>query len=185
MCSDIDIAYKNKFEHIRDNDSDRSLTWRGKRQDLTEQYGWAIPNHEALDVISDNGPIVSLGAGYGYWESLLHEMGVNVVALDIEPPDQSDQYLPVVEGTQDDLRNAYSDRTLLLVYPPPSHPMAYEALQASSCDTCVFVGEADSTITGGMDFHNELQSHWKMRHDISLPSWPNTDTRCRVFTRYM
>lgn len=52
---------------------------------------------------------------------------------------------------------SYSDRTLLLVYPPPSHPMGREALVASSADTCVFVGEYNATITGDGDFYAELE----------------------------
>lgn len=183
MDSGMDIEYKTQFEQIKNHDSERSQTWTGKRKPLTEKYGWAIPNHQALDAIASHGPLVSLGAGNGYWESLLEQMSVDTVALDYDPPPKEEQYTTVLQGTQKDVRRSYSDRTLLLVYPPPSSPMAREALAASSADTCVFVGEYQSSITGDPDFHHQLQSNWNIQNRIQLPSWNELNTQCIIFSR--
>ena len=56
------------------------------RQQLVRRYAYGIPTTEALDAVAAAAPsgIVEVGAGTGYWARLLHDRGVEVVAL--RPP---------------------------------------------------------------------------------------------------
>ena len=46
-------------------------------------FAWSVPSAAAIDAIVDLGlPVLSMGAGAGYWEWLLGERGVAVDAFD-------------------------------------------------------------------------------------------------------
>ena len=46
---------------------------------LRREYAWALPDERALRVLEAYAPLVEVGAGKGYWASLLHARGVDVV----------------------------------------------------------------------------------------------------------
>jgi hypothetical protein len=62
----------------------------GKRHDLCDQYSWAIPTPQALDFIHKHAPggIIEVGAGRGYWASLLQKAhgADSIIATDRMPP---------------------------------------------------------------------------------------------------
>jgi hypothetical protein len=53
---------------------------------MVKRYAWSIPDETALAVVAGRGPLVSIGAGTGYWEALLRSRGVTVHAYDERPP---------------------------------------------------------------------------------------------------
>ena len=128
-------------------------------------YGFAIPSDEALDAIERYSPdgVVELGAGTGYWASLLHRRGVDVVAFDLEPPPSpqnawfagSRPWHPVHRGDHDRVRE-HAGRTLLLVWPTKNEIWAAAALDAyreAGGQCVVFVGEGPGGRTGDATFH--------------------------------
>jgi len=48
-------------------------------------YAYAIPTHAALERISWYSPVLEIGAGTGYWASLLSKIGCDVIAYDRDP----------------------------------------------------------------------------------------------------
>ena len=50
--------------------------------ELAVRYSWAIPTQQAIDLIKNSlesgDRIVSMGAGTGYWESLMEGAGIDV-----------------------------------------------------------------------------------------------------------
>lgn len=72
------------------------------RTDLVAQYSWAIPSPDTLrwilETVGDRG-IVEMGAGTGYWASLLTLGGADVVAYDIAPPDQAENWYHSIHET--------------------------------------------------------------------------------------
>ncbi|TMW61532.1 hypothetical protein Poli38472_012723 [Pythium oligandrum] len=61
--------------------------WRNNCRDwCCHLYAYATPTPEALSVMAKYAPIVEVGAGTGYWSSLLQERGVEVQAFDVCPP---------------------------------------------------------------------------------------------------
>jgi hypothetical protein len=52
-------------------------------EELHRKYAWAIPDARALRIIKHFAPVVEMGAGTGYWCSLLRESGVDIVAYDL------------------------------------------------------------------------------------------------------
>ena len=56
---------------------------------LVDKYSWAIPNDQALNIISQFSPIVEIGSGKGYWASLLRKMGVDILCYDLHIPHET------------------------------------------------------------------------------------------------
>ncbi len=78
-----DDDYRGRFDRAVDHSFD--YTSFVVRMPLCREFAFAVPTDEALDAISELGPIVELGAGTGYWAYLLGKRGVDVVAYDWRP----------------------------------------------------------------------------------------------------
>lgn len=48
-------------------------------------YAYAVPTNEAICIITQLGSIVEIGAGTGFWASLMRKNGADLVAADIAP----------------------------------------------------------------------------------------------------
>lgn len=90
------------------------------RERLVKRYAWAVPTEEAVRVIASHGPVVEIGAGTGYWASLLRQVGTDVVAYDRSPHDNhwcvGTHSLVEVGGPEK--ASEHPDRTLFLCWPP-------------------------------------------------------------------
>uniref|UniRef100_A0A7S2TMA9 Uncharacterized protein n=1 Tax=Lotharella oceanica TaxID=641309 RepID=A0A7S2TMA9_9EUKA len=103
---------------------------------LRREYAWAVPTQEALDTIKEFSPngVVEIGAGTGYWASLLQQRGVNVIAYDKFPTHCSElnpyhwvgdrwmnavPFTLVLSGGPDSCSgHTCAARSLLLCFPP-------------------------------------------------------------------
>jgi hypothetical protein len=129
---------------------------------LRREYAWALPDERALRVLEAYAPLVEVGAGKGYWASLLHARGVDVQAFDAKPPPKT--YFNVQEGGPEVCEHL-SDRSLFLCYPDDAcradlddsdsskneeedpGSLALSCLRAYSGDAIIVVGE--SVCSGG------------------------------------
>ena len=130
------------------------------RRRLARRYAYGVPSEEALALIAAVSPqgVVELGAGTGYWARLLHERGVDVVAIDRWPPgsgenrfvDDDVQWFTVLTGDERSVAQ-HADRTLLLVWPTWNETWPADAVAnyyAAGGATLVFVGEGPGGLTG-------------------------------------
>lgn len=119
------------------------------RRALAEKYSYAIPNDEALEAIATFSPLIELGAGTGYWSWLLKQRGVDIIAYDIDPPEQqgsANRFHPmnpcwteVWRGDELVLQD-HPGRSLFLCWPPGQDPMASNALKSYQGDTFLYIG---------------------------------------------
>ncbi|EED94815.1 predicted protein [Thalassiosira pseudonana CCMP1335] len=100
---------------------------------LQRTFAFAIPSNATLKMIISHAPnIVEVGAGTGYWSSMLAAAGADVVAFDANPPvalDEGDEhnvyfgrlaYFPVQKGVASTVFDAsvtMEERALLIVWP--------------------------------------------------------------------
>eukprot|EP00294_Goniomonas_avonlea_P008586 CAMPEP_0114566260 /NCGR_PEP_ID=MMETSP0114-20121206/14785_1 /TAXON_ID=31324 /ORGANISM="Goniomonas sp, Strain m" /LENGTH=431 /DNA_ID=CAMNT_0001752635 /DNA_START=26 /DNA_END=1317 /DNA_ORIENTATION=+ len=131
---------------------------------LRSLYSWAVPTVEALEAISSFSPcgLIEVGAGTGYWASLLEERGVSVEAFDIAPPDGEEEngqhfvninihvseidslqyhgnsppFTTVQRGTPS-VASIWPERTLLLCW-PPREQLEEPATDGAHENTCGF-----------------------------------------------
>jgi hypothetical protein len=88
---------------------------------LCKKYAWAIPNEEAISIIVEYSPIIEMGAGAGYWASLIASLGGDIVAVDKKPISNNrycchaKYYHPVIIGDES-LLDDYLNRTLFICW---------------------------------------------------------------------
>lgn len=162
------LSLHHKFQSEMPNDMERVLDpdMSDERRcellnmvdmDVAEKYSWAIPDERALQIISEFGPIVEIGAGLGYWSKLLSDRGVDVIAYDICAPkpsafsttksnqkQKSKYWFDVRQGGPEVLKGE-TNRALLLCYPDDfeesEESLALKCLECYQGDTVIHVGE--------------------------------------------
>lgn len=184
-----------------------------KRSRLVKRYAWAVPNLPALTAIADlDCPVVEIGAGTGYWASLLAVLGVPIVAFD-EAPGRNQYcdhapYAPVYPGDHRVLEHfarwCHGDSHALLLCWPPMSPMAAECVEAFQGDTLIYIGEglggccaddrffqlvtgetlgAEDEQTGEWIDGAEVVTGWEESASLDIPTWPGVHDYLTVWRR--
>jgi hypothetical protein len=146
-----------------------------------------VPNERAIEVIVKHSPI--MGAGTGYWASLIAAAGGDVIAFDRHPPkvvrnpwfnSGVASYFPVARGGVP-RAGRYPDRTLLLCW-PPMDGMANRALRCYRGSTLIYVGE-NGGCTGDGAFHRRLEREWEEVKFVAIPQFPGIHDYVSVYRR--
>ena len=175
-----------------------------------ETYAWAIPSPEALRLVtrladSQSLGVVEMGAGKGYWASLLSAQGVEVAAYDLHVPEET--WHPVekvgsLEDVAEVVSSAGQNAVLMLCYPDDGEdpdvnaeaPMSYVALEVFDGEYVVHVGELLGVgqgyarpgcwgrTTSGMS-QAFLAEHFHCVASLELPSWPTSNDCISVWKR--
>lgn len=178
---------------------------------LCRKYSWSVPTEEAIQLLVRLSPLVEVGAGTGYWASLIRAAGGDIIAYDRDPPDMQAElqtenswhwdtgytFTKVERGTLEVL-DSHTDRTLLLCWPPFSKQikpeswaetkahlrecMGYQALRRWRGERVVYIGEW-RCCTAGWAFHDLLDRRWRKMVKLDLPHWPGIWDRLSVHER--
>ena len=151
---------------------------------LVNKYSWAIPDSRALRILSAFAPLIEIGCGLGYWGRLLHDRGIDIIAVDRLGP-RRDSWTYIVKGGPLLLRKPYlQGRTLFLCYPDEDGHLGSLCLQYFSGEYIIHVGEL--LITGthcgfpqrpwgrttSAEFQVELYEKFHCVFSAALPSYP-------------
>ncbi|CAL9677589.1 hypothetical protein SUDANB95_07915 (plasmid) [Actinosynnema sp. ALI-1.44] len=137
---------------------------------LVRTYAHAIPTPSDLDWIADvldGRAVVEVAAGNGYWAWQLTLAGVkDVAAFDRDPygdarADGPGPRYHRVDHGEHEVAARYSDRALMLCWPPPGEPLAADALRAYAGDLLIYVGEPKGGCTADRAFFHALASGWR------------------------
>ena len=162
-------------------------------------YAFAAPTDAAIATLAEaSDRWVEVGAGTGYWASLMRAAGMDVVAVDADPPGtaRGNEYhgdaagwTEVTEGGAETPRRLRDEegvpRALFLCYPPPGESMASEALHSlldAGGRTVAVVGEWDGN-TADETFARTLARSFRLRRRRRLPQWGDTAHELTVWTR--
>lgn len=165
---------------------------REVRRWMISRYSFAVPTDEALDVVGAFSPLVEIGAGIGYWASLLRGRGCDVVAYDIMESEFQRWFAcrdaPGVIRGGADMAAAHPGRTLMIVWPPHGDGMATEALreyQDAGGRRLVYVGEPRYGFTADESFFDELGGArgWLLSAELDIPQWPRCNDRLLIYER--
>lgn len=158
-------------------------------------YSWAVPTEQALGTIAVHSPggVVEVGAGGGYWAMELRDRGVDVVAVDPEPPGPEVEnpswhdgraWTPVEAGDHT-VAGLYPERTLLLCWPTDGEPWAGEAVNryiAAGGRTVAYVGEPAGGHTGDEGMHQAF-ARLDQVTVVALPQWQGAGDRLVIYRR--
>ena len=174
--------------------------WRGAcRAWPCYVYAFAAPTDAAVATLGEaSDRWVEVGAGTGYWASLMRAAGMDVVAVDSDPPgcargneyhgDAAGWTEVVRGGTETPLRLRDEEgfpRALFLCYPPPNASVASEALDSlleAGGRTVAVVGEWDGN-TADAKFAHALSRSFRLARRRRLPQWGDTAHELTVWTR--
>eukprot|EP01062_Namystynia_karyoxenos_P040606 TRINITY_DN29596_c0_g1_i1.p1 TRINITY_DN29596_c0_g1~~TRINITY_DN29596_c0_g1_i1.p1 ORF type:complete len:881 (+),score=262.12 TRINITY_DN29596_c0_g1_i1:68-2710(+) len=169
---------------------------------LRREWAWSVPTEAALGELARQAPLLEVGAGSGYWATILRGRGVDVVALD-----SSEDWRPALnplpgEGARAECRPRSdvvqrggpeavgehgAGRALVLMWPDFSGhgTFAAECLRRYEGSTLVLVGEWRGCTLGqyaaelpptGQSFAPGVQlaveQGFELVTTIALPRWP-------------
>jgi len=132
------------------------------RSELCISHAWSVPTREAIERVCEWSPLIEVGAGTGYWASLIAAAGGDIVATDLNPPGTyrvdderggiplwhswSEGFFDVAEMNAIDAAEKYADRALLISWPELGRSWAADAVAAyyeAGGQRVVYVGEVD------------------------------------------
>ena len=150
-----------------------------RRDALTAKYCWSVPTPELIEVFASAGPVVSVGSGTGYLESLLVQAGADVIATDAFLGERNtyshrEQWMEVTEMDCAEAAARWADRALLISWPPYNRPMGSSALESyleAGGHTVLYLGEGWGGCTGDERFHELLWENFEETRKIMLPQW--------------
>jgi hypothetical protein len=164
------------------------------RWPMIERYAFAIPNDEAIAALVALSPIIEIGAGRGYWASLLRAAGANVLAFDTYPKEYGqghngwwqpgkggEAWTTILRGGPE-RASRYPGRTLFLCWPPMSD-MAARALRAYRGQAVAHVGEGSGGCTADSAFHAALERDWVVESEIVIPQWDSIHDELTIYRR--
>ena len=185
------------------NEKGRYCFFYEARKNAVTHYAWSVPTEDAIRRIIECGPVVEIGAGSGYWASLIAQLGGDVVAFDQYKPGENKDFpfeqgwFEVQEGGPEKAAE-HSDRALFLCWPPYNTSFAFECLKAYQGDTFVFVGEGSGGCTGDDDFFRLLGDHyswcddeetsdiealWEEVETVTIPRWEGINDYMTIYRR--
>ena len=186
----LDIRERLKGENV----ADISAAFLEYRPELIARYAFSIPLLATLRRIAGFSPLVEVGAGTGYWAMCLDQLGAEIDAYDLQPPDENspfawsdgnywfDESWYAVQEGDETVAACCPERTLFLCWPMPESPMALQALEAyreAGGGRMIYIGDPRSS--GGEDFHDALAS-LTIIENRRLWSWPVTEERLIIAT---
>lgn len=110
---------------------------------LCEKYAWACPDNRALRVLCHFSPLIEIGAGKGYWASLLRQRGCDIVCFDKYGKGKDAASWAKVQqgGPEKLLEPSVAQRNLFLCFPDGEESIAIVCLENFSGEYVVHVGE--------------------------------------------
>ena len=158
-----------------------------ERPELVKKQSWAIPDSNAISEIKKYSPIIELGAGTGYWASLISETGCKIICfdkyIDNNPYKHSIHHYPVYPGDETILNKFSPKMNLFLSWPPYNDPFAYNAILNFRGKYLIYIGEGGYGCTGDEKFHNELGKNWDRIKIIDIPQWYGINDYLSIWRR--
>jgi hypothetical protein len=159
------------LDEILDHEPGWSIAFHQARDRCIFEYGFGVPDDEALRLVAEYAPIVEIGAGTGYWAAQLRDRDVDVHAYDAGVEDRWNQRHYPVERRDHRVVEEYSNRALLIVWPSYTGGWAREALDLYRGDTVIYVGEHRGGCCATDEFFDALERDWFVAVDYAIPQW--------------
>lgn len=174
----------NKLAQPNWSNPDTFIKYTNEWKKLVAQYSFAVPNYDILMLIARfSNNIVEVGAGTGYWASLLSKLDVQVSAYDTQENDiidYSNSYYPVNVNNHEIALKENPNSDLLLVWPDLTASWPIETI-TSHTRMVFYVG--DYRLTGGDGFHMILSRKYSLVLRQLTISWQGTNDTLNIYTR--
>lgn len=147
------------------------------RTELTRKYSWAIPTHEALNIIKQYSPIIEIGAGTGYWAKMLEDIGCDILPIDTNPPTLGEnlfghkiEYTSIIKSGIDVIK-LFPDCNIFLCW-LYMDPTAFEVAKLLKVNRhLIYIGEGQCGCNANDDFFEYLSSNFTEVVSCGIPQW--------------
>jgi hypothetical protein len=169
----------------------RSQHWTdfNKRDAAIADWGFAIPNDEAIDAIAKHGPVLEVMAGSGYWSRLLseHPSTPDVIAVDDFSWDGDTKiaygkYYDVLKGDAVEFASMERGRTLLMVW-PPMEDVSERVIRSYCGNVICIVCEDHGGCCGTDGMYDALYESFELTEEIQIPCWNGVHDSLKIWTR--
>lgn len=152
------------------------------REMCTKTLAWAVPDEKAIQICVDNGPLIEIGAGLGYWAMLIQQQGGDIRPYDRTPAWSGRVnnhvrkgmvgFTHVYLGGPPKIRaKINAGRTLLLCWPPYGSDMAVKCLRHEP-RKLIYVGEGHGGCCADDAFFEELSMRYELVMEHYIPHGP-------------
>ena len=177
------------LEYLRSPSHSLVENWE-KREDFRSGTSWHIPTKELVASLVEYSPMVSVGSGFAYTESLAIKEGADIISTDLSPDSNNHWcrdgkfYCDVEKIKADEAVKKYKDRNVFMAWPPYDNPMAAEVVEAMEVGKyLVFVGEYHGGCTGDDNFFEILYANFEEVSDLAIPNWPGIRDSCVIYKK--
>lgn len=160
------------------------------RENLCDQYSFAIPNIEVLTIIKkyvNSDFLFEIGAGSGYWAKLLNLLGIDIVCFDNFSWTWGNKYFPIhniknFQGKDLSRSKLFSNLNHLFICWPTFDSYDFEYLSAFKGEYFYYSGEIGGCC-GTFEFFNLLNEKFKLIEEINIPQWRGIHDIFQVWKR--
>ena len=178
------VLIPNKYKNLLAKDQNSPMGFDSiedyrLREEFRKQTSWHIPSQSLINLILEHSPIVSIGCGHAYTESLASKNGADIICTDLSPHSgngwcRGDKfYMPVEKLECKKAVLKYPERNVFMAWPPYDHPVAYRTAKAmKSGKILIYVGESHGGCTGDESFFYYLDENFEeLKTTAKIKSW--------------
>lgn len=172
--------YLKLFNNVQGNMSHGQM----HRNKLVNKYSWAVPTEPILNEILKYSPLIEIGAGLGYWASLLQLKGADILPFDdlSWDHDGNKPWCEIKKGDYTEINN-HPKRMLFLCWAPYGEDMAYNCVKTYTGKHVLWVGEGQNGCNGTEEFHEYMTKNFKQIKVDMPPRWYNMWDSFVIFER--
>jgi len=164
----MNITYLDAYDKLQRKDTFKGQQWFGERKKLVEKYSWAVPREDVIQYCAQFDDLLEIGAGNGYWASLIEELDGDIQATDKSPPE--DTYTEVEQASWQYLIAEIRSRPVLMVWPPYDEGVA-AGVARQSPNHILYVGEQRGGCTGEDEFFDIVDEQYGLVGKLDLHSY--------------
>jgi len=159
------------------------------RKAFTRRWGFSIPCREAVEALRELGPLLEVGAGAGYWSSLLQSAGGDVIASDPAPRAnphgfETGRYTGIAALSASEAIQAYADRSVFCSWPTEGEAWAAEAFELIQPGLhLALIGTDRGGITGNDALFDLLEAGFRLETTIAIPQFPQVNDHLAIYVR--
>ena len=197
MVNELD---KRKLNHktplsdkIRYKNTTISAEYAARRKVIMYETAHAIPSNDAIEKIISYDPVCEIGAGTGFWASLIDQAGGDIIAYEKYKPGETTigfskcaRYFDLKLSPEKGFIPP-KDRTLMLCWPPHSYDMGSEMLKAYQGGILIYIGESKrlttDPCTGTPTFFEQLKKEWRLIEHMEIPRFQYVEDCMEIYER--
>lgn len=157
------------------------------RKRFTRNYAWALPSYKAIRSIVSFAAgelITEIGAGKGYWASLISKSHGNIRCFDLSSvvtdyfysegdSKRVSPFYPVeFKNSYDEVLNSARESNILFFcWPEWGKDWAAKYVKAINPQKIIYIGEYRGGCTGNDELFDILEEKYALKEIISIPRW--------------